>query len=155
MANLQELKRQIENANALGIKNLADKGVGFAGLFPPTTYEIMQGIADIIRDGRDDGGGGVQYTSITYKEDDTIELLDTDGVTHTMICVYEDDKLVSVSYDDKEIELTYEDDALVGIGETVVDLSDAVYTPAPLPRLVAEASTTFTMNTSVEVKENA
>jgi hypothetical protein len=50
VATLQELKRQIENANAVGIKNLAEKGVGFAG-FTPTTYEIMQCIADIIRDG--------------------------------------------------------------------------------------------------------
>ena len=50
MTSLEKLKKQIENVNALGIKNLADKGVGFAG-FSPTTYEIMQGIADIIRDG--------------------------------------------------------------------------------------------------------
>lgn len=50
MTTLQELKEQIENVNALGIKNLAEKGVGFAG-FSPTTYQIMQGIAGIIRDG--------------------------------------------------------------------------------------------------------
>jgi hypothetical protein len=124
MATIQELKRQIENANALGIKNLADKGVGFAG-FSPTTYEIMQGIADIIRDGGDDNGGGIQYTSITYNDDDTITMIDTDGVTHTMVCVYEDDKLSSVTYDGKEIKLHYTDDALDMVGKTEVNLSNA------------------------------
>jgi hypothetical protein len=118
MVTLQELKKQIEDANALGIKNLADKGVGFVG-FSPTTYEIMQGISDIIRD------RGVQYTSIIYKEDDTIELLDTDGVTHTMVCEYEDDKLKSVTYDGKEIKLHYTDDALDMVGKTEVNLSNA------------------------------
>ena len=47
MANLKELRSQIENANELGVKNLEEKGVGFAG-YKPTTYEIMQGIANIL-----------------------------------------------------------------------------------------------------------
>jgi hypothetical protein len=149
MATLQELKKQIEDANALGIKNLADKGVGFAG-FSPTTYEIMQGIADIIRD------RGVQYTSITYKEDDTIELIDTDGVTHTMVCVYEEDKLKSVIYDGKEINLHYTDDALDMIGKTEVGLSNAKVTPqVALPQTVSETITIFNFNTTAEVDTNA
>lgn len=122
MATIQELKRQIENANALGIKNLADKGVGFAG-HPPTTYEIMQGIADIIRDGGDDSGGGIQYTSITFNDDDTITLIDTDGVTHTMSCVYEGDRLKTVTYDGSEVSLTYKGENLTKIGSTDIDLS--------------------------------
>ena len=74
MATLQELKEQIENVNALGIKNLAEKGVGFAG-FSPTTYEIMQSIADIIRDGGSasvDGNGIVTFGGNTTINDNGI-----------------------------------------------------------------------------------
>lgn len=74
MATLQELKKQIENVNALGIKNLAGKGVGFAG-FSPTTYEIMQCIADIIRDGGSasvDGNGIVTFGGNTTINDNGI-----------------------------------------------------------------------------------
>ena len=122
MATLQELKRQIENANALGIKNLADKGVGFAG-FPPTTYEIMQGIADIVRDGGDDSGGGIQYTSVTFNDDDTISLVDSEGNPHTMSCIYEGDRLKTVTYDGSEVSLTYTGENLTKIGSTEIDLS--------------------------------
>jgi hypothetical protein len=80
----------------------------------------------------DVAGGGIQYTSIAYKEDDTIELLDTDGTPHTMVCVYEDDKLKSVTYDEKSVELTYDEDGSIAIiGRTDVDigllLSDRLY----------------------------
>ena len=47
MANLQELKAQIESANALGLKNLEEKGVAFPSSPAPTTYQIMGGIATI------------------------------------------------------------------------------------------------------------
>ncbi len=64
MATIQELKRQIEKANELGIENLADKGVGFVGI-TPTTYDIMQGIADILTDG---GGVSLDHT-VTFVAD--------------------------------------------------------------------------------------
>lgn len=51
MATLQELKVQIENANALGRQNLTDKGVEVPEA--ATTYEIMQSIANV-----DVAGGG-------------------------------------------------------------------------------------------------
>ena len=70
-------------------------------------------------------GGGASYTSITYKDNDTIELLDKDGTEHIMACVYEDDKLVSVTYDGKSIKLGYEDDVLKSVGKTAVDLTNA------------------------------
>lgn len=50
MANLKELKTQIENANALGIANLTEKGVDVSA--GATTYEIMSKIADV------ESGGG-------------------------------------------------------------------------------------------------
>ena len=45
MATIQDLKTQIENANALGRTNLAAKGVELPET--ATTYEIMQGIGDV------------------------------------------------------------------------------------------------------------
>lgn len=42
---LQELKTLIENANTLGKGNLLEKGVSLPET--ATTYEIMQGIAEI------------------------------------------------------------------------------------------------------------
>ena len=45
MATIQQLKTQIQNANALGRANLAEKGVTVEET--ATTYEIMQGIGNI------------------------------------------------------------------------------------------------------------
>lgn len=45
MTTIQEVKQQIENANALGRENLVEKGVEVSA--DATTYEIMQGIAEI------------------------------------------------------------------------------------------------------------
>ena len=45
MATVQQLKTQIENANALGRTNLAEKGVELSET--ATTYEIMSKIADV------------------------------------------------------------------------------------------------------------
>lgn len=76
------------------------------------------------------GVGGVEYSSIEYKANDTIELIDTSGVTHTIVCEYNGDKLVSATYDGKVIGLEYNDDGLIGVGGTTVNLSNA-----PLVRL--------------------
>ncbi len=114
MATIQDLKTQIENANALGRTNLADKGVELPET--ATTYEIMQGIGDV-------SSGGSQYTSIVYNEDNTVTLIDTGGVEHTMICEYTDGKLVTVSYDGKSVELTYDGDVLVNVGGTDIKLN--------------------------------
>lgn len=48
MATIEELKTQIETANALGRTNLAEKGFELPA--NATTYEIMQGIAEINSD---------------------------------------------------------------------------------------------------------
>lgn len=53
MATVKQLRTQIENANTLGRANLAEKGVELPE--SATTYEIMQGIADI-------SAGGGDYT---------------------------------------------------------------------------------------------
>ena len=58
MATIQQLKTQIENANALGRTNLSEKGVELPET--ATTYEIMSKIAEI-------SGGGVSL-NIAYGE---------------------------------------------------------------------------------------
>jgi hypothetical protein len=115
MSNLKELKTQIENANALGIANLTEKGVDVSA--DATTYDIMSKIADV------SGGGGIQYKSLTLEnsdneDGDTITLIDTDGNTHTIKCVYTDKKITSISYDGKEVVLVYDVDELVKVGNT-------------------------------------
>ncbi len=122
MSTINKLKSQIENANALGRQNLTDKGIEVNGT--ETTYQLMQMIADI-------SGGGASYTSIVYNEDDTVTLIDTEGITHTMACTYEDGKLISVTYDGKAIELVYEGEELKSIGKTDIDLSNAPQTSTP------------------------
>lgn len=121
MATIADVKEQIENANALGRQNLTDKGIDVNGT--ETTYQLMQMIANI------SGGSGVSYTSITYNDDDTITLIDTDGTEHTMVCTYEGEKLASVTYGDKEISIGYEGEDLKSVGNTVIDLNGYWYTP--------------------------
>lgn len=90
--------------------------------------DMPQAILDII------SGGGASYTSITYKDNDTIELLDKDGITHTLIPTYDDDgALAAVSLDDEVIDLTYTDNTLTAIGNTVVDLVNAKVEEEGLP----------------------
>ena len=53
MATLKDLKKQLENANALGLDNLAKKGVVIGGEATPSAYDIMNSISQIrtIEDG--------------------------------------------------------------------------------------------------------
>lgn len=63
MATIKQIKTQIENANALGIANLTEKGVTIPET--ATTYDIMKSIADV------SGGGGT---------DEIENLIDESGV---------------------------------------------------------------------------
>jgi hypothetical protein len=117
MATIKEVKKKIENANALGRQNLTEKGVTISET--ATTYDIMTAIAEIV------SGGGANYESIVYNDDDTITLTDKDGVEHTMSCTYEDGKLIGVTYDGKAVNLTYDGDVLVKVGKTAVDMANA------------------------------
>jgi N-acetylneuraminic acid mutarotase len=81
--------------------------------------DMPQAILDIV------SGGGSQYTSIVYNEDNTITLTDKDGVIHTMECEYTDGKLTSVKYDGKVVDLTYNGDLLVKVGKTAIDMENA------------------------------
>jgi hypothetical protein len=80
--------------------------------------DMPQAILDIV------SGGGAEYESIVYNEDNTITLTDKKGIIHTMECAYENDKLIGVTYDGKAIDLIYDGDVLVSIGKTVVDMAN-------------------------------
>jgi hypothetical protein len=137
MATIKEVKKQIQNANALGIKNLKEKGVGLFSSGIITTYDIMEAISMIIVG----GDSGIEYTDITYNEDNTITLTDTDGVVHTMECEYTDGKLTSVKYDGKAVALTYDGDVLVKVGKTEIDMSNA-----PTSNELLDHTVTFTVD---------
>ena len=118
MATIQELKTQIEAVNALGRTNLAEKGVEVSD--SATTYDIMNSIVNI-----EGVNTSIEYSNIIYNEDDTVTLVETNGTEHIVSCVYNvDGVLTSITYDGKEIYLTFNGEELVGIGDTVVDLSN-------------------------------
>ena len=96
-----------------------------------------------IEGGGSGGDSGVVYTNIVYNDDDTITLTDTDGIEHTIVCEYDGDKLIGVTFDGEAVELTYNDDELVGIGEAAVDMKDAPVTTSYPP-------TWFTFKVDVE-----
>ena len=101
-----------------GLSNIGDairEKTGTSDLIP--FKDMPQAILDIV------SGGGANYTSITYNADDTIALVDKDGTEHTMVCTYEDDRLISVTYDGKAIKLGYEGEELKSIGKTTVDMA--------------------------------
>jgi hypothetical protein len=125
----------IDKLTAIG--NAIREKNGTSDLIP--LADMPQAILDIA------SGGGVSYTSIVYNDDDTITLIDKDGITHTMVCTYEDDKLIGVNYDGKAINIGYENNKMY-VGKTEINLSDAK--TSAVPQLTAEAITTFIMTTS-------
>jgi len=78
-----------------------------------------------LAEGSTGGTGGISYKSITYNNDDTITLIDTDDTEHTMACTYDAaGVLVGLTYDGEAVELSYEGDNLVGVGGTTIDLTN-------------------------------
>ena len=126
MPNLRTLRVQLENANAKGVENLGKKGVELSE--NATTLDIMNAISEI------NIGAGLGYKSIAYnKDDDTVMLIDKYGGEHTMACNFRGGKLVGITYDGKEVDLTYIADKLDYVGKTKIDLVDApIYGLEPL-----------------------
>ena len=90
-----------------------------------TTEDLKfpQGFVDAV--GAIESGGGIQYTDIVYNDDNTVTLTDTLGVEHTISCVYENNRLLSITYDGKEVVTVYDNGELVSVGETEVDVANA------------------------------
>lgn len=70
-------------------------------------------------------GDGIQYNDIIYNDDGSITLIDTNGNEHTITCVYENNRLLSMTYDGNEVVTVYDDGKLVSVGETEVDVENA------------------------------
>ena len=82
MASVQDLKTQIENVNALGRTNLAEKGVELSAT--ATTYEIMRGIGDVSSGGADvdkEVISAVNTVNSTFKTVKSINLINPELVT--------------------------------------------------------------------------
>jgi hypothetical protein len=71
------------------------------------------------------GGLTVNYKSITYNDDNTITLIDTDDVEHTMECIYTDGKLTYITFDGQKIKLDFDGDKLIGIDNKEINLESA------------------------------
>ena len=68
----------------------------------------------------------IPYADMAYNNDNTMTLVDKNGVEHTIVCEYTDGKLTSVKYDGKPINLTYDDDdVLTKVGNTDINLGDS------------------------------
>lgn len=96
--------------------------------------------------------GTTSYTNATYNNDNTITLIDTDDTEHTMACTYEEDRLISVTYDGKAIKLGYEGDVLKSVGKTVVDLFNAPMSKATTIRAMAEINGSIIADSSASLE---
>jgi hypothetical protein len=121
---------KINSVNEFGIAQLAAHGVEIPSpptLYPAppdpdliTTYDIMAAIS-MISSG---GGGGIEYTSITCNEDNTITLVDVEGVTHNMSYNLTDDKITSITFDGTTMVLQYDGDALTKLNAIELDFKN-------------------------------
>lgn len=81
-------------------------------------------------------GGKVSYSDIVYNNDNTITLIDVEGIEHIVECVYEGNKLVLFLYDGKPINIGYNGADLDNIGKTNINLTVLL---SPLANTVYEA----------------
>ena len=102
------------------VKNLADAYRTAIGSTEPI---VVGELTAKVTEAMNSGGDCIQYKSITYNTDNTITLIDSEDVEHTMSCTYEDGKITSITLDNEEIKLSYDGDSLIAIEDTVMDLS--------------------------------
>lgn len=119
---------KINSVNEFGIAQLAAHGVGISPAQRPdspdpdpiTTYDIMAAISMI----SSSGGSGIAYTSITCNADNTITLVDVEGVTHNMSYNLTDDKITSITFDGTTMVLQYTGDALTKLNAVELDFKN-------------------------------
>ena len=104
-------------------------------------------------------GESIVYKSIIYNDDNTITLIDTDNVEHTMVCSYEDGNITSIIYDDEAVELNYNNDDLIAVEDTMTNLNNvpiqkvdgvSIYSSLLKPTVVLSLG----INTKAEVVES-
>jgi hypothetical protein len=119
MASIQGVKTQIQEANALGVQNLTEKGVEISA--DATTYEIMQSILNI-------AGGGTEYKDITFASDDEIKLTDDKDIVHTIAFSKDiNGKIKSMSFDGDKIDIAYNDTS-ISVGATDITFPETEFT---------------------------
>lgn len=63
------------------------------------------------------------YKSMVYNEDGTVTITDSDGTIHTMVCEYDDERVVGLTYDGEDIKMSFRNGNLVGVDEMEIDIS--------------------------------
>jgi hypothetical protein len=102
------------------VKDIADAYRNAIGSTDPITIgELANKVGEAISNG---GGDSIHYKSITYNEDNTITLIDNDDIEHIMVCIYEDEKITSITLGDEEIKLNYDGDKLITVEDTEINL---------------------------------
>ena len=81
----------------------------------------------------------IAYTDVICNDDNTITLIDKNGIERTMECEYVDGELTSVKYGGKAVKLTYDGDALVKVGKTTVDFENVLTEIDALENLIDES----------------
>jgi hypothetical protein len=104
-----------------------------------TTEPIVVGeLANKVVEAANNSGINNEYKSITYNKDNTITLIDKNDVIHSMSCTYENNKMISITYDGRMINLSYDDnDALIGIGNKEINLKNAPTQPEVIQKLTS------------------
>lgn len=64
------------------------------------------------------------YKNITYNDDNTMTLVDGDGIEHTISCVYDDGKITGITCDNKLITVAYDNDQLVSVNGVNIDIGN-------------------------------
>jgi hypothetical protein len=99
------------------VKDIADAYRNAIGSTDPITIgELANKVGETIS-----RGNSIHYKSITYNKDNTITLIDNNDIEHTISCIYEDEKIVSIVLDSEEIKLSYDGDKLITVEDTVVN----------------------------------
>ena len=64
-----------------------------------------------------------KYASIIYNEDNSMTLIEHNGIAHTLNLEYENGKIISAQFDRGGIKIKYENDELVEINGMSIDLT--------------------------------
>lgn len=137
MATIDQIKTQLQNANTLGLTNLATKGVDTTNL--DTTYKIMEAIASITGGGSgsggpsfvplDEGGSGFYWNGDTTGITDVVTVMeeeDTNIAFYKVLAIGENEEPDSKMYYDFIFSIGAEED-LFRVIPTVTSKDNAIW----------------------------
>lgn len=88
------------------------------------------------------------YKSVTYNNDNSITLIDQNDIIHTLVCVYEEGKLISLSLDGQELDFSYNEDGTLNIEGSELNFENA---PSYNNTDVAVSGLLFNSNPNAEI----